>query len=513
MVYFFDYPAGDGFALRIEGFDAQAGTHTLTGMFNKSSSFPNTSLRNYNATITNGTFTVNPIPLTVTTGTASKPYDGTALTSSEASLSGLADPDASKVTVTATGTITEIGSTANTYEIDWGGVSPDNYILTENLGTLTVEPDYSTPITVTAASATKVYDGTELTCSEYEVDGLPDYFTCEATVGGSRIDAGETDNVVSSCKISYGDVDVTSRLTALTVQKGTLKVEPAKLTVTTGSATKAYDGTELTQTEGAGITGLKGSDTATVTAMGTITIVGNTPNTYSIDWGTTNSANYTVTENLGTLTVTTNSTHITISLNPQSKVYDGEPLYGDEYDFEVTGLPNDDILWALPLEVSGSRTDVGTGTCHITDYMIGDSEESDVSSYFTNVTLVDGSLTVDKLGIMASVQNTVVHYNTGNQFPEVSVTYQNGPYSGQALSLQNTQESGTTQTRTYSTITGDTITVTVYGINTVNEPGFYDVDAPGIAMASGNSNNYTLSASSGCQMYLKLDPGDTGSPW
>ena len=83
---------------------------------------------------------------------------------------------------------------------------------------------------------------------------------------------------------------------------GSIVIEPAEATVTTGSKSRVYDGTELTYNE-ASITGLVGTDTASVTATGTIKNAGSTPNTYSIDWGTTKEGNYTVTDELGTLTV------------------------------------------------------------------------------------------------------------------------------------------------------------------------------------------------------------------
>ena len=66
-----------------------------------------------------GRLQILPVGLTVTTGSGEKAYDGTALTNSEASLSGLVAADAEKVSVTATGTITEPGSDDNTYTITW----------------------------------------------------------------------------------------------------------------------------------------------------------------------------------------------------------------------------------------------------------------------------------------------------------------------------------------------------------------------------------------------------------
>ena len=84
---------------------------------------------------------------------------------------------------------------------------------------------------------------------------------------------------------------------------GTMTIYPAPLTITTASASKVYDGTPLTA-DGASIEGLVGNQTATVTATGSQTDVGTSKNTYSIDWGTTRMLNYSIRENLGTLTVT-----------------------------------------------------------------------------------------------------------------------------------------------------------------------------------------------------------------
>lgn len=89
---------------------------------------------------TTKTFTINPAPLTVTTGSASKEYDGTALTKDEAQIDGLVNSETA--TIVATGSQTEVGSSDNTYNITWNGtaVSTNYNITTETLGTLTVSP-------------------------------------------------------------------------------------------------------------------------------------------------------------------------------------------------------------------------------------------------------------------------------------------------------------------------------------------------------------------------------------
>ncbi|SEO44881.1 Listeria/Bacterioides repeat-containing protein [Denitrobacterium detoxificans] len=83
------------------------------------------------------TYAITPAALNVTTGTATKVFDGTALTA-PVTYEGLAVADEGKVTIAATGSQTAVGSSQNTYKIDWGEVSSDNYVLTDSLGTLTV---------------------------------------------------------------------------------------------------------------------------------------------------------------------------------------------------------------------------------------------------------------------------------------------------------------------------------------------------------------------------------------
>ena len=606
-VYFFSYPEGDGFALSVKGFSADAGVHTLTGKFTMSSSYMDTSLSNFSASITNGSLTVKPVKLTVTTGSAEKTCDGEALMYEEANLTGLVDADKDKVTVTATGTITDPGSTVNTYKIDWGGVSSGNYTISEDLGTLTVYPNFLAYVTVTASSAVKAYDGTELTSPGYDVSGLPDYFTCQVTVTGSRTDVGETANTVS-CKIYYGGEDVTPDMMHLTTEDGTLKVEPlrisvvpdnwkveydgkmkwtgadvsyvngesagttitfsdvgtsgsdhlfyyqlntgdtltvsipqagpgtgeygitpgcsvsgssgnyivvtasgivtitpAKVTVTTGSASKAYDGKELTKADGTGITGLKGSDTATVTATGSIVDVGSAANTYTIDWGSTNSANYTVTEDLGTLTVTANGTPVTITLLPETAVYDGKPHYG--YEFDYTGLP--DSLW-VTIETDASLTDVGTVDNHIIGYTIWDSEENVVTSYFSSITTVDSTLTVEQLGIQVTVEGGEREWSGDIQFPSVTATYVNGDHSGIQLSNTGDSVSGYYRTLTFKSTDVDTVTVTVTVQGTSSsEPNQYEIPAPTVSVST--SNCY-VTASGGCTITITLDPYSTDEP-
>lgn len=74
----------------------------------------------------------------VHTSSASKVYDGEPLVSEAATVEGIVDPEI--VNVKATGSQTEVGSSANTYEIEWVTAKESNYNLwNEDLGVLTVD--------------------------------------------------------------------------------------------------------------------------------------------------------------------------------------------------------------------------------------------------------------------------------------------------------------------------------------------------------------------------------------
>ncbi len=83
--------------------------------------------------------TITRRPLTVTTGSGSKYYDGTPLTNSTATVvvTGGEVPG-EHITAVATGSQTVAGSSTNTYTMNWGSAKESNYTVTESLGTLTV---------------------------------------------------------------------------------------------------------------------------------------------------------------------------------------------------------------------------------------------------------------------------------------------------------------------------------------------------------------------------------------
>ena len=87
-----------------------------------------TGIGNYTGTVTR-TYEITPKAYTVTTESAKKVYDGTALTAG-GKIEGIVDGEV--VVVHTTGSQTEVGSTPNTYKLEWKKASSKNYKLKED---------------------------------------------------------------------------------------------------------------------------------------------------------------------------------------------------------------------------------------------------------------------------------------------------------------------------------------------------------------------------------------------
>lgn len=275
------------------------------------------------------TIKITPAPLTVTTDGGEKEYDGTALTANGIKVEGLEGKDS--VSAKTTGSRTKVGSSNNTYEINWKDTKKSNYKVTDVLGTLKVTPSNKV-VTLTSGSASHAYSGHALTSDEIKAEGLPEGFTVKAEMDGAQTDAGSSENTVKSYEIldAKGD-DVTGMFANVTVKTGTLTVSPKKITVETEGATKVYDGEELTNENGA-IHGLVSGEHADVVTNGTQTNVGSSDNGYTIAWGTAKEGNYTIaSDTLGKLVVTPQSMnpndpsyHKLQVSNPADLTYDGQ---------------------------------------------------------------------------------------------------------------------------------------------------------------------------------------------
>ena len=285
-------------------------------------------------------YKITPREYTVTTESAKKVYDGTALTAG-GKIEGIVDGEV--VVVHTTGSQTEVGSTPNTYKLEWKKASSKNYKLKEDsIGTLTVteqtidpgkDPDKPNPnyngVTINKPS-NSVYDGKEHKWSPAVTDKEGNALV-EGTDYTVAYSTSDFRNVTGTITVTItGNGNYTGTVTR------TYEITPKAYTVTTESAKKVYDGTALTA--GGKIEGIVSGETVEFTTTGSRTVEGTSKNTYSLKWnGSAIETNYKLAkESIGDLTVTPKSiipdepntpddkkTGITVS-DPKDSKYDGQ---------------------------------------------------------------------------------------------------------------------------------------------------------------------------------------------
>ena len=285
-------------------------------------------------------YKITPREYTVTTDSAKKVYDGTALTAG-GKIEGIVDGEV--VVVHTTGSQTKVGSTPNTYKLEWKKASSKNYKLKEDsIGTLTVteqtidpgkDPDNPNPnysgVTINNPS-NSVYDGKEHKWSPAVTD----------KEGNALVEGTDYEVAYSTSDFTNVTGTITVTITGIGNYTGTVtrtyEITPKAYTVTTESAKKVYDGTALTA--GGKIEGIVSGETVEFTTTGSRTVEGTSKNTYSLKWnGSAIQTNYKLAkESIGELTVKSKSiipdepstpddkkTGITVS-DPKDSKYDGQ---------------------------------------------------------------------------------------------------------------------------------------------------------------------------------------------
>ncbi len=286
---------------------------------------------NYSGTVEK-TYTITKAPLTVTTKSDSKVYDGDPLTA-EGKLDGLVNGETA--TFTVTGNQTDVGSSENTYTIDWehGTAKESNYTIQENKGTLTVEAQHLTPETdpENPSKEDSNYKGVTVKDPQNVVyDGDDHKFVPEVTTkDGTKLTPG-TDYEVTYTKDGQTTDDFTNsgeiKITITgkgnysgTVEK-TYSITKRPITFVGNSKSKTYNGQKQT-VEGYTVSKAEGQyelvegHTASLTASASGTNVGtyegNITAAANVKVETTDgvdvTANYAITTSPGTLKITEKS--------------------------------------------------------------------------------------------------------------------------------------------------------------------------------------------------------------
>ena len=339
------------------------------------------------------TYQILPREYTVTTNSDSKVYDGTALTAG-GTVNNLVDGET--VGFTITGSQTNVGTSDNTYELNWTGTARKaNYKHgKDSIGTLTVTkqsiaPDPEHPetykeVTITSPSD-EVYDGKEHkwipTVTDKEENELVAKTDYEVTYSTT-----DFTNVTGTITVTITGIgNYTGKATR------TYSITPKTYTVTTESDSKVYDGTALTA--GGKVSGIVKGETVDFTITGSQTSVGTSDNTYELDWtGSAKESNYKHgKDSIGTLTVKAKSivpdgpdtpdekkTGITAS-DPSDSKYDGKE-HREVLTVQDT-KKNDELVAEKDYSVTYSDDLVNAGTVTITIEGIGNYTGSFTKTY------------------------------------------------------------------------------------------------------------------------------------
>ena len=207
--------------------------------------------------VKDGNLTINPRTITLTSGDATREYNGNLLTNDEVTVGGDGFAEGEGATYNVTGQQRTPGSSENwfTYTLNEGTLA-GNYIINTENGTLTVT-NRTTPYEVTMTSKSNttpfIYNGYEQTIDEFvthtfTVDGNT-YTVSGLTASGSGVFADTYENAISGTAVvtdEYGNV-VTDQFNVNTVP-GTLTISKRTIIFTIENpedATKVYDGTPL----------------------------------------------------------------------------------------------------------------------------------------------------------------------------------------------------------------------------------------------------------------------------
>lgn len=283
------------------------------------------------------TLIVTPRTVTITSGSATKMYDGTPLTKHEVTYGGDNFVAGEGVDITYTGSQTTVGSSKNTFTFELkDGTAEENYDITTDYGKLEVTD--SDKLTVSATGYSGKYDGqthngnvtaTEGATLSYSTDNGETWTATEPTIKN----VGEIKVIVKASMANYSDATA----------EYTLKVTPRPVTLTSETASKPYDGTPLTKPE-VTVTGdgFVDGEVTDIKATGSVTNVSDSPVTNTIVYTTTNKfveGNYDITKDEGELTITPLA--VTVTAKDYTK-YVGEK--DPAFEATVTGTINNDTV-------------------------------------------------------------------------------------------------------------------------------------------------------------------------
>ena len=257
---------------------------------------------------------INKRPVTLTSASASKVYDGTPLTKPEVTVGGDGFVEGEVSGLKAIGTVTNVadGEVDNEIVWDWAeGFVEGNYDITKTEGKLSIEPQSVDPDNPESYTGIKVGE-----LSDLLYKGKDQFQEPTVTDAKGNLLVKDRDYTLAfdgdAKNVTEAGVSVT--VSGIGNYKGdfsrSYKILPREVTVKSASASKAYDGTPLFSHDVVvtSAAGFVEDDVASMTAPNSITEVGSLTNEIAIEWSNDVAAgNYVVLKEEGVLEVTPKS--------------------------------------------------------------------------------------------------------------------------------------------------------------------------------------------------------------
>ena len=315
------------------------------------------------------------IPLTITTPSAERAYDGTPLTAEEYTIKHGELAQGHILDVTYGDGQTKVGSCENSvivYVVTEDGTDVTDYYKIDVIpGTLQVKP---AALHVMSSTVAKDYDGRHLRGHGYEIiyGELPEGHTLEARFLQSLLYVGEIENTMQAVVKDANGLDVSDQF-EIAYSFGRIKINPRHLTVSSGSAEKVFDGTPLVSgycniEEGTTVFG----ETLQCKSVGTQTLAGQSLNYIDVTVvdrdGNDMSDQYRIDYRLGTLIVTPRK--IAIRSADATKPYDGKPLSSSGWEILAGRLCQGH---EISVETYGQQISVGESDNEIVHVSIFDT--------------------------------------------------------------------------------------------------------------------------------------------
>jgi hypothetical protein len=416
---------------------------------------PDGKLGNYAVTSLNGTLTITPVPLSVTTDNKSRSY-GAADPTFTGTIVGLKNGDNVTATYSTTAGAT---SPVGPYPITPSLVDPDgklgNYTVSTHNGILTVTP---AQLTGTADDKSRGYGKTNpvftVTYTGF-VNGETDSIVAGELVGTTT---AETNSPPGQYPISVSGQSAPNYV--ILYVDGILTVTAGELTITVDPKTRLYGDAnpELTGT----VSGLLGDDVITAsysTAATATSPVGSYPILVALNDPDGRLGNYTVITNGANLTVT--PAPLSATADDQTRTYGAaDPVFTGT----LTGVRNGD-------DITATYTTTATAASAVGGYPIQPvlaDPDGKLGNY--TVSLVNGTLTITPAALSVTADNKTREYGAADP-----------AFTGTLVGVLN----------------GDNITASYSTAATIMSPvGTYPI-VPALADPDSKLGNYTVTVNNG----------------